>query len=55
MKPITRAKLRHLFWHFVTVLTAVPFVHDYAANQELKAAKDIFSAWYDMWMEENIR
>ena len=48
---MTAAKLRHLFWHIIATLTAVPFVHAYACRREMAAMRDIF----DRWVTENER
>ena len=46
---MTAAKIKHLFWHIVAVMTAVPFVHDYACRRELAAMREVF----DRWIAEN--
>ena len=42
---MTAAKIKHLFWHIVATLTAVPWVHEYACRREVAAMREVFEEW----------
>ena len=46
------AKLKHLFWHIVAVLTAVPWLHAFACRREIDAMREIFDRWIAEYEKE---